>query len=191
MIERLQSFIDTWVDQANLNKLTSEIIIVEWNPPQDRPLIENLIKKPSSSYCDIAVVTVPFEEHKKITNSEKIVFFQMIAKNIGIYKAKGQFILATNADIFFSNELVEFLASKRLSSKKFYRADRSDVLESGFPFKGSLNDKIKFASDNIVRVNRRTKTQIRGKSESKMEKWNRFVSVVYGTFILMDVVTSR
>ena len=35
----------------------------------------------------------------------------MIAKNVGIRRARGRFMLATNIDIIFSNELVDWLAS--------------------------------------------------------------------------------
>ena len=40
----------------------------------------------------------------------------MIAKNAGIRRARGQFVLATNIDIIFSNELVGFLGGAEVGA---------------------------------------------------------------------------
>jgi len=55
--------------------------------------------------------------------------FEYIAKNVGIRRAGGDFVLVTNPDILFSAELIEYLASQKLSQKSVYRADRFDVRE--------------------------------------------------------------
>ena len=52
----------------------------------------------------------------------------MIAKNVGIRRARGQFILATNIDILFSDELAEYLATRRLEHGRMYRIDRHDAM---------------------------------------------------------------
>jgi len=40
--------------------------------------------------------------------------YQMIAKNAGIRRARGEYVLATNIDILFSSELACFFAARRL-----------------------------------------------------------------------------
>jgi hypothetical protein len=58
--------------------------------------------------------------------SANLDFFQMIAKNVGIRRATGDSVLATNIDILLSDEL--FLDStKDLADRCVYRADRVDV----------------------------------------------------------------
>jgi len=37
----------------------------------------------------------------------------MIAKNVGIRRARGRFVLSTNIDILLSNELVDYIAAGR------------------------------------------------------------------------------
>jgi hypothetical protein len=57
--------------------------------------------------------------------------FEFIAKNVGIRRAKGEYIIATNPDIIFSRSLIKFLAKRQLSKGYFYRADRYDVKIEG------------------------------------------------------------
>ena len=45
----------------------------------------------------------------------------MIAKNIGIRRASGKFILATNIDVIINQKLYEFISQKKLEEKKIYR----------------------------------------------------------------------
>ena len=40
----------------------------------------------------------------------------------------GQFVLATNIDILFSDELAEYLAARRLERGRMYRIDRHDAM---------------------------------------------------------------
>ena len=51
----------------------------------------------------------------------------MIAKNVGIRRARGAYILPRDADVFYSDALVSFLARRDLSPDTVYRCDRCDV----------------------------------------------------------------
>ncbi|NVM02902.1 MAG: hypothetical protein HWN67_11230, partial [Candidatus Helarchaeota archaeon] len=79
---------------------------------------------------------------------------EYIAKNVGIYRAKGKFILVTNSDLLFNEELIKFLASKRLSEENFYRIDRYDVAKL-VPSHLSVEEQLKFCEKNafMQRVN--------------------------------------
>ena len=48
----------------------------------------------------------------------------MIAKNVGIRRASGEFILATNIDVIINQKLYEFISQKKLKEKTIYRCDR-------------------------------------------------------------------
>src|SRR5580765_5543884 len=81
----------------------------------------------------------------------------MIGKNAGIRRARGRFVLATNIDIIFSNELVQFLASRQLRSGVMYRVDRHDI-ESDYPVEGALEDQAEYCETHHLRVHRSSGT---------------------------------
>ena len=49
------------------------------------------------------------KHHLSLPNSDRLKFFQMIAKNVGIRRASGKFVLATNIDVIINQKLYEFL----------------------------------------------------------------------------------
>ncbi len=75
----------------------------------------------------------------------------MIAKNVGIRRARGQFILATNIDIIFSDALIQFLARGELQRGRIYRVDRYDV-PSELPGASSLDDQLEYCREHVIRV---------------------------------------
>ncbi|MFC1830371.1 hypothetical protein ACFL0O_12275 [Thermodesulfobacteriota bacterium] len=86
-------FVDNFHFQARKYRLNVEIIIVEWNPPSKKPSLSEVIKKDRfSDTITTRIITVPPEIHNTFHNSDKILLFQMIAKNVGIRRAKGHFI---------------------------------------------------------------------------------------------------
>jgi len=128
LTERTNLFVDTLVRQAEKFKLDGELIIVEWNPPPDKkPLSEELSWPATPPYFPVRIITVPNELHKKYGSADKLPFFQMIAKNVGARRARAGFLLFTNIDILFSDEMVKYLATAELDKKKMYRANRHDT----------------------------------------------------------------
>ncbi len=69
---------------------------------------------------------MPRETHARLAHGDKLPLFQMIAKNVGIRRARGRFVLATNIDILFSDETIRQLRDG-LQAGHLYRADRYDV----------------------------------------------------------------
>jgi len=134
LVHRTSLFVHTLVEQARRYNLDGELIFVEWNPPQGKPPLAESLAWPSDfGPLDIRVITVPEEEHRKLANSDVLPIFQMIAKNAGIRRARGDWVLATNPDIFFDNRLIEFLAWGRLEEDCYYRATRFDLSQGVFP----------------------------------------------------------
>src|SRR5580658_8027853 len=113
LLGRMQAFVNGWVEQSKRHELTSELIVVEWNPPEDRPpLVDALCWPKDFGPCQVRIVRVPPELHRRYAHAQALPLYQMIAKNVGIRRATGQFVLATNIDIIFSNALVRFLAER-------------------------------------------------------------------------------
>jgi hypothetical protein len=81
----------------------------------------------------------------------------MIAKNAGIRRAQGSFILATNIDILFSDELMRFIAACSLEKGKMYRVDRYDVMPD-VPVDASLDEQLHYCRNHVLRLNTREGT---------------------------------
>jgi hypothetical protein len=154
-LTRTQIFINSFTRQCEKYRLAAELIIIDWNPVVDRPGLAAVLSVLSETeYCRTRVITVPAALHDRLKYSDKLPFFQMIAKNVGIRRAQGNFILATNIDIIFSDELIRFIAKQKLEPKKLYRVDRYDI-KSGISQELTLDETLEYAWANPIRANRR------------------------------------
>ncbi|AGB01518.1 hypothetical protein [Methanoregula formicica] len=155
LLQRMQIFIDCISEQVSRYQFPVELIIVEWNPPVDRLPLEQALSWPKpSDYLSIRIITVPPEVHKKFQHADVLPLFQMIGKNVGIRRAKGRFVLATNIDIIFSDELIRFLSQKKLEPGIFYRVDRIDV-DSAIPPGAMIEEKLTYCRTHVIRINSR------------------------------------
>jgi hypothetical protein len=155
LLGRMQIFVSGWIEQARRYGIASELIIVEWNPPADRPrLIEALGWPDDLGPCQVRIIEVPPELHAKYPHGAALPLYQMIAKNAGIRRARGQFVLATNIDILFSDELAEYLATRRLERGRMYRIDRHDAM-SEVPVDVPVQSQLAWCGAHLIRVNRR------------------------------------
>jgi hypothetical protein len=76
---------------------------------------------------------------------------QFEAKNVGIRRAKGRYVLATNADVLFSEQLIAVLASGKLSPDCFYRATRFDINKE-VPLEIPVEEQLQFCEKHAVRI---------------------------------------
>jgi hypothetical protein len=130
MLGRMQAFLDSWAVQSERCGLPSEIVVVEWNPPDSSPRLMEALRRPEKpGACAVRFIEVSPGIHAALPNSVAIPLHQMIAKNAGIRRSRGQFVLASNIDVVFSPELMRFLAERRLERGVFYRVDRCDVAD--------------------------------------------------------------
>jgi hypothetical protein len=136
---RLQAFVNTFDAQCRRYGLDAELIVVEWNPPPDRPRLHELVRRPAGCAFALRYIEVPAEFHEGLPNAHVLPLFQMIGKNVGVRRARGRFVLCTNIDIIFSDALVEFFASGGLRRGVIYRVDRHDI-ESDYPIDGALDE---------------------------------------------------
>lgn len=149
----MQIFVDCLSEQCDRHKLRAELVLVEWNPPPDRRLLaEELRWRKGDGFCDIRIITVPSEIHKRYKCAEGLPLFQMIAKNVGIRRARGEFILCTNIDIVFADELMAFLAKRELEDGCFYRSTRMDA-DSDVPEGKPVAEVLDYCKKHIIRAN--------------------------------------
>ena len=155
LLGRMQAFVSGWIAQACRHALPSELIIVEWNPVLGRPRLYQALQWPADfGPCQVRVIEVPAELHRRYAHAEALPLYQMIAKNVGIRRARGQFVLATNIDILFSDELAAFFAARRLEDGRMYRMDRHDAM-SDLPVDAPIDAQLDYCRRHLIRINRR------------------------------------
>lgn len=153
LLKRTQIFVSGLLSQIKRHRLPTEIILVEWNPPNDRPRLKDVLSwNDLSNDCSIRVIEVPNSIHNRFEYAHNLPLYQMIAKNVGIRRAQGQFVLATNIDLLFSNELFEFFAQRKLQTGKLYRVNRYDV-DPSIRIEDDLDEQLEFCRRNLVRLN--------------------------------------
>jgi hypothetical protein len=152
---RMQAFVSGWIAQARRFSIPSELIVVEWNPLPDRPPLAEVLKWPDDlGSCTVRFIEVPSELHSRYAHAEALPLYQMIAKNVGIRRARGRFILATNIDILFSSELAAHIAERKLKSGRMYRIDRYDAM-SDIPENAPIEEQLEYCRTHLIRINLR------------------------------------
>jgi hypothetical protein len=157
LLRRMQAFFDNFLGQCRRHRLDAELLLVEWNPPADRPRLADALHWPADLRpCAVRIIEVPNEVHRRFAHADQLSLFQMIAKNVGIRRARGRFILAANIDLLFSDELMAFLAARRLEPGRMYRIDRLDVT-ADVPT-GGIDEQLDYCRSHLLRINRREGT---------------------------------
>ncbi len=152
LLGRMQVFVDAWINQCKRHNLDSELIIVEWNPPADRVGLMQALRWPDETApCQVRIIEVSRQLHSRYRHAAALPLYQMMAKNAGIRRARGEFILATNIDIVFSDELMQFLAARRLEKGRMYRIDRHDAA-TDVPVDGSLDQQLAYCRSHLIRL---------------------------------------
>lgn len=154
-LDRVNRFVNSVGVLSERYALPCELVIVEWNPPPDRPRLRDAISWPGGrrEFCRIRIVEVSRDLHEKLPNPEDLPLFEYIGKNAGIRRCEGQFILATNPDIIFSQQIMRSFATQQFSQGCFYRAARNDIRGS-IPSRVSLEEQLEFCRSRVAVCNR-------------------------------------
>ena len=151
MLKRMQLFVNGLITQANRHNFPVELIIVEWNPASDKLTLQEVLPKPKhNDKLVLRYIEVPPEIHNQYRRAKEIPLFQMIAKNVGIRRAKGKFILCTNVDLLFPDSLFKILTRENLRADTYYRANRCDVPDNIDPG-WDIDKQLDWCSKNIIR----------------------------------------
>lgn len=151
LLARTQAFVNGLLHQCKKYQLPCELIIVEWNPPAGKPLLKEVLPAPQADDClSIRYIIVPNKIHLRYLMSDKIPLFQMTAKNVGIRRAKGEFVLCTNIDILFGDGSFARMAKRNFREDTFYRANRIDV-NNGLLKLTSVSQQLDYAEKNQIK----------------------------------------
>ncbi len=124
----MQVFVDGLVAQCGRHGVDAELILVDWNPPSGRPRLGDAIRWPKGDgRVSVRIIEVSPALHARFEHSDRLPLFQMIAKNVGIRRAQGRFVLATNIDLLFSDGILRLCGERLLEARVLYRADRYDA----------------------------------------------------------------
>ena len=127
---RLQNSVRFIAHYVEKYKIPSEYIFVNYNPFYDKPSLQESLDWPKDrKYLKIRIIDVPPEVHKEVADPnirKPVPVLEYIAKNVGIRRAKGEYVLATNPDIIFNPKILKYIAKRRLRKDTFYRTDRCD-----------------------------------------------------------------
>jgi hypothetical protein len=106
----------------NQTGLPWELVWVEWNSFENRPAFHTRIRQwiPSAR-----AVVVPPAIHIHLCDNPSIGVMQFHAKNVGIRRVRGEWILSMNADTYLTPELLPRLLGN-LQLDTFYLAERVD-----------------------------------------------------------------
>jgi hypothetical protein len=159
LLRRMRIFVSGLLQQADRHGPDCELILVEWNPPADRPPLAEALPWPTKpGRCRVRIITVPAERHRRFRHAEALPLFQMLGKNVGIRRAAAPFVLATNIDLLFNDGLMRFFAAGRLDPARMYRIDRHDA-SADVPDDEPVDRQLAFCEANLLRVNTRFGTR--------------------------------
>ena len=115
-------------DRLTERGVSHEIVLVEWAPPADRPQLSALVRE-SLPHLGSALTTylVDPRYQEACSLSPKLAYLEFLAKNVGIRRANGRAVLATNTDIYLGRGVVDAMASGVIDPRTVYRATRVDV----------------------------------------------------------------
>ena len=107
----------------------AEMVLVEWKPAPGRPLLLDIAQDalPSALRTHIRSCIVDPQYHDACTLNPQLAYLEYVAKNVGVRRARGRMVLATNTDIFLGRGIVDAIATSRLEEGVVYRAARIDL----------------------------------------------------------------
>ena len=170
-LRRLQTFVNALLAQAKRHDIPMELILVELNPPPDRPRLADVVRWPDAfGSCVVRIIEVPPELHRRYRHADRLPLYQMIAKNAGIRRARGEFVLATNVDILFSDEFFHLLRDRQLKAGRTYRVDRYDVMAE-VPQDAPVDERLDYCRGHLLRLYTRDGTfPLTPEGHRKLEK---------------------
>jgi hypothetical protein len=149
LLRRVDIFLQGILRLANRHRLACEVILVEWNNPPGSPPLHTLLRpRLPLGRVSLRVIVVPAAIHGRMPNAAQIPFFEPLAKNVALRRARGAYWLATNPDLLFNGPVFRRLA-RGLSPKALYRLDRYDVGKD-VPREATIGEQLAFCARNVV-----------------------------------------
>lgn len=107
-----------------------EVVFVEWAPAPDHPLLIDIVLDTLPAVCNNQAfrgIEVDRRYQDALSLNPRLEYLEFLAKNVGIRRAAGEYVLATNCDVFFGRRVLEVLEQGALEPRVLYRAARHDL----------------------------------------------------------------
>lgn len=106
-----------------------ELVFVEWAPPSDAPL---LIQRLLDAVPDVgpdrcAWYVVDSQYQQALSLNPRLEYLEFLAKNVGVRRARGRFVLTSNCDVFLGRRVLDALQEGSVRPGVLYRAPRHDI----------------------------------------------------------------
>ena len=151
-VGRLQTCVKALAAGERLTGVVVEVVVVEWNPPHDRPRLGELLPVERPSH--VKVVEVPAEVHSSIENHGGLPLFEYLGKNVGVRRASADKILVTNPDVIIFPSTLTLCRCPILEQGGFVRIDRHDF-RPPVPRDLPASEVFEAAMTGVFSVNRR------------------------------------
>lgn len=116
-------------EQLAARGIPHELVFVEWAPPPDRPLLFELIfdaiPELDADVCAWYIVDPQY--HEALSLNPRLEYLEFIAKNVGVRRARGRFVLTSNCDVYLGRQVLDVLERGALEPCVVYRAPRQDL----------------------------------------------------------------
>jgi hypothetical protein len=110
-------------------EIAYELVFVEWAPPSGPPLLVDQIFDAvpglDPAICSWYIVDRQYQEAMSL--NPRLEYLEFLAKNVGVRRARGRFVLTSNCDVYLGRRVLEALAGDRLRPRVLYRAPRHDI----------------------------------------------------------------
>lgn len=133
-IERLNQAVSTNLSNLDSFELNYEMIVVDFNPIDQKYLYQNDLLKDTLSHPRVKNIIVD----PSVSLEEDLApstYYEYFAKNVGARNSSGELIFTTNSDIILSNKLIEDIASELNNGDRnelFYRCRYRGEIDLGF-----------------------------------------------------------
>jgi hypothetical protein len=133
-IERLNQALTANIKNLDQTDLDYEIIVVDFNPLDQKYLHNNLILKEvlSNSRVRNIVIDPSVSEEEDLSPG---TYYEYFAKNVGAKRSTGEFIFTTNSDIILSKSLINDIKHELGNEERndlFYRCRYRGEINLGF-----------------------------------------------------------
>ena len=109
--------------------ISHELVFVEWAPLPDRPRLFDLIAEavPELDRRALRWIVVDARYQEALSQNPRLQYLEFLAKNVGIRRASGEYVLTTNCDVIFSRHVLDTIERGALEARTIYRARRDDL----------------------------------------------------------------
>jgi hypothetical protein len=116
-------------EQLTARAIPHEIVFIEWAPPADAPLLfEQIFEEvPNLDRRICSWYVVDPEYQSALSLNPRLEYLEFLAKNVGVRRARGQYVLTSNCDVYLGRRVLDVLEQSALEPRVLYRAPRHDL----------------------------------------------------------------